>query len=195
MACHTTNLPVMALELFDPLTVEAKSSGIVENESYPEWSTIRFEFGSRGDRPPVSMVWYDGGDKGQKPDRELFHGADRGNSGSLIVGDRGSLFSAGDYGKDYVLLPEKNFVDYKKPEPTLPRSPGHFTEFAIACAGGEPAMSTFGYAGKLTETILLGNVALRAGRKIEWNAEDMKITNLPEANQFLQREYRHGWTL
>ncbi|MCA8988207.1 MAG: gfo/Idh/MocA family oxidoreductase, partial [Planctomycetaceae bacterium] len=80
-------------------------------------------------------------------------------------------------------------------EPSLPRSPGHFEEFAEACAGGPAAMSNFNYASRLTETILLGNVAMRAGTLIEWDAKAGKITNAPEANQFLSREYREGWTL
>jgi predicted dehydrogenase len=195
MACHTANMAVMALNLFDPLTIEAETSGIVENETYPKNSKIKFEFGARGDRGPVTLYWYDGG---QLPSTEL---AQLGpneklpSSGSLIVGDKGTLYSPSDYGASYSLLPKDNFKDVKKPEPKLPRSPGHFKEFVIACSGGPAAMSNFSYAGHLTETILLGNVAMRAGKKLEWDAANMKIKNAPEAEQYLHREYRKGWSL
>ncbi|MEX2285787.1 MAG: Gfo/Idh/MocA family oxidoreductase [Planctomycetaceae bacterium] len=192
MACHTANMAVMALDLFDPLTVVADSSGIVENETYPKWSVIEFEFGPRGDMPPCKLTWYDGG---KLPPAELLHGEESKSSGSLLVGEKGTLYSPNDYGAAYVLLPKENFKDFKKPEPSLPRSPGHFEEFVIACRGGSPAMSNFNYAARLTETILLGNVAMRAGQKFEWDAANLQVINLPDANKFLKREYRKGWEL
>jgi len=196
MACHTANMAVMAASLFDPITVEAvKNSGIVENETYPKYSVIKFEFPKRGTLPPCVLYWYDGK---QYPSRELLdeHIGDRrlSGSGSLIIGTKGTLFSPNDYGAAYTLYPEKKFRDYKKPKETLPRSPGHFKEFAIACKGGPKAMSNFDYAGRLTETILLGNVALRAGKKVEWNAEDMKIKNMgSEGEKLIKRDYRKGF--
>lgn len=192
MACHTANMAVMALELFDPVSVVADSTGIVENESFPKSSTITFEFPATDKRGPVKMVWYDGG---RKPGPELTQGETLSSSGSLIVGSKGTLFSPNDYGASYVLLPKENFKDYKKPEPSLPRSPGHFVEFVQACAGGPPAMSNFNYASRLTETILLGNAALRVPGKLEWDAEAGKFTNNEQANQYLHRDYREGWTL
>lgn len=192
MACHTANMAVMALELFDPKTIEADSSGIVENETFPKWSEIKFEFGARGNLPPCSLTWYDGG---KKPPAALLQGEKQASSGSLLVGTKGSLYSPNDYGAAYVLLPRKQYMDYKKPDPSIPRSPGHFTEYANAIKGGPAAMSNFGYAGRLTETILLGNAALRAGEKLEWDATKMEFTNAPSANQYLHREYREGWTL
>jgi predicted dehydrogenase len=192
MACHTANMAVMALDLFDPVSIVAESSGIVENETFPKSSKIVFEFPERGERGPVKMVWYDGGNL---PPAELAPGQELPSSGSLLVGSEGTLYSPNDYGAKFFLLPEEKFADYKRPEPTLPRSPGHFTEFANACKGGEAAMSNFNYAARLTETILLGNVAMRAGQKIEWDAEKQLVTNLPDANHYLGREYREGWTL
>ena len=195
MACHTANMVVMALDLFDPISVVADTTGIVENESYPKSSTITFEFPGTDKRGPITMYWYDGG---RKAPTELTMGEKVPSSGSLVVGTEGTLFSPNDYGAKYVLLPKEKFADYKKPEETLPRAHGkHFEEFAAACAGGPPAMSNFNYASRLTETILLGNVALRAGSgvKVEWDAKNAKVTNLPEANSFLGREYREGWTL
>jgi predicted dehydrogenase len=193
MACHTANMAVMAMDLFDPETVDvAESSGIVENETYPKYSTLVFQFPARKNLPPCKMTWYDGG---KRPPQELLMGEKLANSGSLLVGSEGSLYSPDDYGSSYVLLPKDKFADFKKPEQTLPRSPGHFEEFVRACKGGEPAMSNFDYAGRLTETILLGNVAMRAGQKIEWDAKAGKVKNLPDFTGGITREYRSGFSI
>ncbi len=213
MACHTANTAVMALDLFDPISVEAESSGIVENETYPKWSTIKTEFGSRvnslGDKlVPTTLYWYDGGKMPPKdlmPSKELtkdiFNNKKASKSGSLMVGSKGTFFSPNDYGAEFALLPLDKFKDFKKPEPTLPRLPTgkgdfnytHFLEFAVACKGGPASMSNFGYAGRLTETMILGNIALRAGENIEWDAKHMKVTNVPSANKFVTRDYRKGF--
>jgi predicted dehydrogenase len=193
MACHTANMAVMALDLFDPVSVDIiENSGIIENETYPKFSILEYQFAERNGRPPLKMTWYDGG---KVPPVELLQGEKPADSGSLIIGDQGTLYSPNDYGARYVLLPKEKFADYKKPEPTLPRSPGHYVEFANACKGGDPAMSNFDYAGRLTETVVLGVVALRAGQKIEWDGPNLKVTNLPEANQYIHREYRSGWSI
>jgi len=193
MACHTANMAVMALNLFDPVTVEAvESSGIVENETYPKFSRIEFQFPEANGRPPVKFVWYDGG---KRPDPELLHGKPFNNSGSLVLGTKGTLYSPNDYGSKFHLLPEESYKDYEKPEQTLPRTGSHFGEFAAACKGGPAAMSNFDYAGRLTETILLGNVALRAGQKVEWDAKNMKITNIPNSEHLIKRDYRKGFGL
>jgi len=203
MACHTMNLPVMALSLFEPKTVEADSPGIFENESFPKFSTITYEFGERQadydtgvKLPPCKMVWYDGG---KKPPEDLLKGEiPMPGTGAIFVGEKGVMVSKGDYGGEaMILLPKGEFADVKNvsvPE-KLPRSPGHFEEFVIACQGGVPAMSNFNYAGRLTETVLLGNVAMRVGKKVDWDGKELKITNLPEANQYTHRAYRDGWSL
>ena len=122
-------------------------------------------------------------------------GEKQGASGSLVIGDKGRIFSSNDYHGDYVILPKKEYAEYKKPEYLV--SPGHFTEFANAIKENKPelAMSNFEVAGRLTETILLGNVALRAGGKVEWDGVNMKITNNSGANQYVTREYRKGWEI
>ena len=113
-----------------------------------------------------------------------------------MVGSKGMLHSPNDYGERWDLLPAARFKDYKGPPPTIPRSPGHHKEWVIACKGGPAAMSNFtDYAGPLTEMLLLGNVAMRAGRKIDWDSASLSVTNYPEANKFLRREYRSGWSL
>jgi predicted dehydrogenase len=191
MGCHTANLPFMALKLGLPQSVEAESSGI-NQETFPKWSIIRHEFPARGDLPPVKLTWYDGG---QKPPPELLMGQDMPDGGCLLVGDQGTLYSPGDYGSSFALLPEDRFADYQAPDPTLPRSPGHHQEWIRACKGGEPAMSNFDYAAPLTEMLLLGVVALRVGEKISWDAEQMKAINCPQADRYIRREYRQGWEL
>ena len=115
------------------------------------------------------------------------------------VGDRGSLFSPGDNGDRYFLLPENDFEGYQAPTPSLPRAPrnNHRLEWITACREHRPemCMSNFGYAGPLTEALLLGCVAMRARKRIEWDGPNMRITNVPAANALLRREYRKGWEL
>ena len=136
MACHTINVACMALELFDPESVEVlDTSGIVDRETYPVWSIIRTQFGQRNGRGPLSLTWYDGGDKlpeDKRAYKEMLYGEKVPDSGLLLVGEKGSFFSQNDYGAEHVLLPREKFKDFQKPKPTLPRSPGHFTEWVEA---------------------------------------------------------------
>ncbi|MBN1490705.1 MAG: Gfo/Idh/MocA family oxidoreductase [Phycisphaerae bacterium] len=198
MACHTANMAFMACKLGSPTSVEAEVSEL-NSETCPLWSVIRYEFPARGDLPPLKWTWYDGGNEKpawvNKKLKELAHGGDIPGSGSLLIGDKGTLFSPNDYGAAYTLLPEKDFEGYKPPAPSLPRSPGHHREFVDACKGGPPAMSNFSYAGPLTETVVLGNVAMRVGKKIEWDGPNLKVTNVPEAEQYVRGTYREGWSL
>ena len=198
MACHTANMAFMACNLGYPTSVEAEFSES-NSETFPMWSVIRYQFPARGDLPPLKWTWYDGGN--DKPAwvnkhlKELAKGNDIPGSGSLLVGDKGILFSPDDYGTSYKLLPESDFVGFKPPTPSLPRSPGHHQEWINGCKGGPKPMSNFSYAGLLTETVLLGVVAIRAGKKIEWDGPNLKVTNIPEANNYVRREYRKGWSL
>jgi predicted dehydrogenase len=219
MACHTTNMPVMALKLWDPVAVTAvKNPGIVEGETFPGSSSLMFEFPEREGLPACKFYWYDGGNL---PDESIISqlpesfqkrveaqraGNPRKTSGAVVVGSKGLLFSPDDYGARYFLLPEDNFKEFKKPDPWLPRIPFNAGgdqrqkwEFVSTVKGEyEPGtMSNFGYAGRLTETILVGNLAMRAGegQRIEWDAQNLKSTNMPEVNQFVHREYREGWSI
>jgi predicted dehydrogenase len=220
MACHTANMPFMALKLGAPTRVFARS-GDINPETYPTWARLEFEFPARGDMPPVKLFWYEGQIQGKKvlPPEELTKGQHVSDSGCLLVGDKGILFSPNDYGEQFTLLPEKDFKDYKAPEPTLPRNgkgdEGQKAEWVAAIRGGQPAMSNFNYAATLTECILLGNVAMRAGkphkmkvqergdkkekeidgRLIEWDSEQMRATNAPEAAALIKPEFRKGWDL
>jgi predicted dehydrogenase len=200
MGCHTANLPFMALRLEYPTSIVAEN-GDVNPETYPGWAIVHYEFPARGDLPPVRMTWYEGKRNGQRvlPPADLVKGQEVTTSGSILVGEKGTLYSPHDYGGSYKLLPEKDFEGYKGPPQRLPRNgredEGMKIEWLAAAKGGPKPMSNFGYAGLLTETILLGNVAIRAGKKLEWDGPNFKVTNYPEANQFLHYEYRKGWTL
>ncbi len=218
MACHTTNMPVMALQLFDPIAVTAvKNPGIFENETYPESSKIKFEFAPRGDMPACDFYWYDGGalpddslvsqlpESFQKRVAKQREGEQK-TSACVVVGSKGILFSPDDYGSKYYLLPADDFKDFQKPSQSLPRIPfqggvdqRQKWEFVKTITGEYDGgtMSNFGHAGRLTETILVGNLALRAGegKRVEWDAETMKCTNAPELNDFVQRQCRDGYPL
>lgn len=201
MACHTINVAAMGLELFDPASAEVlDTSGIVDNETYPEWTIIKTEFGSRGNRGPLSLTWYDGGEKlpeNKRAYREHLQGQRAAGSGLLIVGEQGTFYSVNDYGAEYKLLPAEKYKDFKAPEKSLPRSPGHFTEWVEAIKAGDPskALSNFDYAARLTETVLLGVVALKAGARIDWDAENMRARNNPGADKFIRRDYRPGFSI
>jgi len=121
------------------------------------------------------------------------------DSGSLLVGVKRILFSPNDYGERYKLLPEKDFAGYEGPPKTLPRNgkgdSGQKAEWVAAIRGGPPALSNFDYAAMLTETILLGNVAMRVGKKLEWDGPNMRVTNSSEAEKYIKPEFRQGWTL
>jgi predicted dehydrogenase len=198
MACHTCNLAYMGLELTAPTSVECVSSPF-NGDTHPSWATMTFLFPARGSKPPVTMTWYEGKrgkDDQNLPTKEAVRGIKlaQGKSGMLIVGDKGMVFSPDDYGskQDWMTLDGKK-MEVKTPEPTLPRSPGHYKEWVNACKGGKPCLSNFDYAASLTEAVLLGVVALRAGKKIEYDGASGKITNIASANQFLTREYRKGF--
>jgi len=199
MGCHTANMAFMALNLGSPTSAVAECSGF-ERDSFPTWSVIRLAFPARGDLPPVKWAWYDGGsDKPPKVIKKLtslLHGEKLSGSGSLLIGEKGSMYSPHDYGADWSLLPKKDFEGWQAPPRRLPRSPGHHREWLRACKDPKkPAMSNFAYAGSLTETLLLGNIAMYVGKKIEWDGKNCRVTNSPEANALVRREYRKGWEL
>jgi predicted dehydrogenase len=188
MACHLANLPFFALELGAPDWVEADGEG-GNAETAPRASTIRFGFPARGDRGPVVLTWYDGG---RKPPPDVLH--DQGQAGGfLLVGDRGRLYSPTDYGETFELLPREQFRGFELPERTLPRSPGVHDEWLDCIASGDQPLASFEYAAPFTEAMLLGNVALRLGRRVEWDAEAMAVKDCPEADRYLRKEYRRGF--
>ncbi len=186
MACHHMDLPFWALGLKHPTTIEAEGPK-PHPETCPLGLIVRYEYAARGEQPPVKLTWYDG-DKIPASIRDI----PTGGGGNLFIGDKGMLRA------DYDTLhfySEKEFAGYKPPKPSIPHSIGHHAEWIRACKTGEPTTCNFGYAGPLTEAVLLGNVAFRAGKRLAWDSEKLTATNCPEANQFLKSEYRKGWTL
>lgn len=215
MACHTFNMPYMALDLKDPSSISAEHSGH-NGDGYPSWSIIKFDFPATDARPAIPVTWYDGG---KKPPIEILGGkpiyggkgarkrkdkdededvAALPGSGALIVGEKDILHAQGDYCGGFNLL-----SGAEPPEVEYVKSPGHFEEYANAIKGGAAAVSNFAdYAGGLTETILLGNLAVWCGKSpssdgkiVEWDAKNLKATNAPELDAIIRPPYREGWKL
>lgn len=185
--CHFCDLAFWALDLRHPLTVEAE--GPVHPESTARWTIARQEYPARGKLPPVTLTWYHGG---AHPAWAKERGVPEYGSAVLFVGAEGMLIS--DYGR-HQLLPEAKFKDYKRPEKSIPDSIGHHAEWIKACKTGSPTTCNFDYSGALTEAALLCNVALRTGKKLQWDAANLKAANCPEADKLIRRAYRPGWTL
>jgi predicted dehydrogenase len=191
MGCHIIDPVFWALDLGYPVSVEAQP-GEFNKETYPQKTIVRWEFPKRGDLPPATVTWYDGANNPPRP-KELKEGRNLPGQGGLYYGEKGTILAPHMGGPR--LIPESKMKGFKHPEPFLPRGINHYQEWLRACKGGPKPLANFDYSGPLTETILLGNVAARAGKKLYWNGPKLKITNVPEANEFLRRRYRDGWTL
>ncbi|HOZ48587.1 MAG TPA: Gfo/Idh/MocA family oxidoreductase [Candidatus Hydrogenedentes bacterium] len=191
MGCHIMDPPYTALNLGYPTAVEAETSGH-NGETYPAWSVVRYEFPARGDMPPCTLTWYDGGKMPARPEGlpdDVTLG-DGGTNGTLFIGDD-AMLTCGCYGDSARVIP------YKKVETSVepPELVGHYEQWVNACKGGPPAGGNFDYAAPFSEMVLLGNLAIRVGKRIEYDAESLNVTNCPEANQYIRREYRKGWRL
>lgn len=192
MACHICNVFFWGLDLRDPVAVECEVSDRHE-ETFPAWSRVTWQYPARSDRPALKLHWCDGG---QLPAADLFDGHKIEGNGSLLIGEAGKMYIPSADGAHYTLLPESKFADFKRPPKTLPNSPGHHAEWINNIKTGELGldyMSHFGRAAAMTEALLLGALATRAGRRIEWDARQMKITNIHEANEYVDPPYRKGW--
>lgn len=188
LGSHWVDLPFWALKLDHPLTIEAAGPS-PHPEIAPASMEVTYQYGQRGDMPPVQLTWYQGT---HQPQILKDGGIPAWNNGVLFIGEKGMLLS--DYGK-HILLPEEQFADFKRPDPFIPASLGHHAEWIHACKTGDPTTCNFEYAGWLTEANHLGNVAFRAGKKLEWDAKSLKATNAPEIDPLIRREYRKGWEL
>lgn len=203
IACHYMNAPMWALHLGAPLSVEVVETDVVKQESFPNWSVLRWEFPQRvamnagglplvpSDRvgrilPPVKLFWYDGGKRPPLPPEMERREWD--DNGTLYVGDKGKIYKGR-------LLPESRMKDFEAPPHLLPRieNEDHYKNWMRACKGGPAACSNFDFAGPLTETVLLGNVALRLGRSIAWDPKHLRVPDCPEAEAIIRRVYRKGW--
>jgi len=193
MGCYSFDTIFRVLKLEAPETVEASSSELAP-ETYPKACLIRFTFPARGDRPPVTVTWYDGGLRPPRP-AELGPKDRLRPEGLLFIGDRGCLLC--DFtGANPVLLPESRRKEFEPPPKTLPRSIGHEREWIEACKGGKEAPgANFVFTGPVTETILLGNVALLTGERIVWDRENLRAVNAPAAQRHVRPEFRPGWEL
>ncbi|MGM0487332.1 MAG: Gfo/Idh/MocA family protein [Planctomycetota bacterium] len=195
MGCHYMDLPFWALRLRYPEKVEADGPP-VDAETTPRGLTVRYEFPGREDLPPVKLTWYHGPEPPAvltRKDLPIWKRRGSGPvSGVLFVGSEGMLMA--DFNRRE-LFPESKYHDFQPPQPTIPDSPGHHQEWITACKTGAATTCNFDYSGALTEAVLLGNVAFRAGEKLQWDAENLKTPNCPEADRFVRREYRKGWSL
>jgi predicted dehydrogenase len=197
MGAHNFDPAFNALALDAPLTIEARASEVDPERSVGSHMVV-YKFGAQADRGPITAFWYDNGlmaptPLGVDPDDARQRLGEAGN-GLLIVGDKGSITCPGWSGMPR-LLPYELHRDYKRPPKTLPRVAGHHADWLQACTGGTAACSNFEYGARLTEFILLGNVALRTGKVLKWDAAAMKATNVPDAQRFLEGSYRKGWEL
>jgi len=193
MACHHMDLSHWALDLREPLTVESKAPEY-DPIVCPTWQIVDYHYPARGEQPPVHLTWYHGGKR--PPELEEIEPKlskpQKWGAGTLFVGEKGMLLA--DYDR-HVLLPEDQYKDFKPPEKSIPKSAGHHNEWIKACKTGSPTTCNFDYSGALAETVLLGCVAHKAGKKIEWDAKAMKVTNSQDANRYLRRDYRKGWEI
>ncbi len=185
MGCHYMDLPFWALELRHPVSCEAEGPE-VHPHTCPLGLTVRYKFPSRGDsRPPVDLTWYDGNQTPREVAGERVPG-----SGVMFVGSEGKLFAT--Y-SNYKLFPSDKFAEFEPPEPTIPDSIGHHAEWIKACKDGSSTTCNFDYSGALTESVLLGNIAYRTGKQLDWDAGSLVATNCPEADKYIRKQYRKGW--
>ena len=214
IGCHAMDPVFRALKLGAPLTVQAASTR-VNTETYPLGSMVTYQFPARPagvqainchvagisgaaagetEMPPCKLIWYDGGLRPPRPD-SLPDGRPMGDNGRLLVGDKGFILGTS-------VFPESCAKAAAEVARSIPPSVGHYEEFIVAAKGGKPAGSNFDWAGPLAESVLLGNVALRVQLreeltlyKLQWDSAALKFANLEEANKFIRREYRTGWSL
>ena len=191
MGCHIIDPVFWALDLGHPISVEAEPSKF-SDETYPTATTVRWEFPARGDLPPVTVTWNDGDRRPDRPDA-LEEERKLPGQGGLYYGEKGTILAP--HGSNPGLIPYSRMREIKMPEPFLGRGVNHYQDWINACKGGPKPLSNFDYAGPLSETILLGNVAALAGEKLLWDGPNFKVTNVSGANRYLKREYRSGWKL
>jgi predicted dehydrogenase len=198
MGCHNMDLAFFSLDLRDPIEISGSGEGGT-SESPPKASRVHWKFPANDTRGPVEMTWYDGG---RKPDPSLVRLKTLPGNGCILMGTKDTLYVPSYWGAGS-FLSGATMEDHNKVEASLPRWPGgdqdndkaHHHEWIAACKGEAKALSDFDYAGPMTESVLLGNVALRTRHTIQWDAKQMQVTNDPHANQYIRKHYRKGWEL
>jgi len=195
IGCHAMSGTFTALKIEHAAAVElVKDSGDTTAEMFPSASIVRWDIPARGDMAPCKIFWYDGGLYPPREVVELPAGREFPDNGTIIVGEKGKIDLGGSGPR---LMPDDLRKGFKRPAQLFPRCrTDHFTEWLAACRGGQ-SFSSFDHAGPLTEMVLLGNLAVRAGvgNRVEWDGPNMTCTNRPELNRLVKREYRKGWTL
>jgi len=210
MGCHVMDPVFWALKLKYPTSFEASVSRYMhykpgdkwgsivhDSDTYPNASKIHYEFPAREGMPAVTATWFDGGLLPKRPEAlEAGRRMGDGSNGVFFHGTKGTIM-CGCYGENPRLIPETAMKAYKRPPKTIPRIEGsHEQDWLRACKGQGVACSNFDYSGPLTEMVVAGNLAMRfPGEKLMWDGDNMKVTNLPEANDYVHRRYRQGWTL
>ena len=184
MGCHYMDLPFWALDLVHPTSCEAEGPE-VDPETCPLGLVVKYEFPARGDRPPVRLTWYDGNRTPKEVAGQRVPG-----SGVMFIGTEGMMFA--DY-SNYRLFPAEKFTGFQPPPQTIPKSIGHHAEWIAGCRDGTPTTCHFGYSGPLSEAVLLGSVAYRVGRRLDWDAATLTAKGCPEADKFVRKAYRKGW--
>jgi hypothetical protein len=194
MACHVVDAAFYGLELDHPLTVEAESID-GSAECAPAKEKVVWSFGQRGELPPVTLSWYGGGWEVPRPE-DLEKDRELGLKGAALIGEKGTIMWFDDYCAGPRIVPESLMQELARnkrlPPKTIPRIPksDHWMEWVNACKGGATPGSNFEHSGPLSEMVVLGNVALRTGKKIEWDAANCQVANVPEANAFVNKKYR-----
>ncbi len=197
--CHVVDPVYWTLDLGAPTHVEAVETGDYDPskhaETFPTGSVIRYNFPAKGNRPAVTLSWYDGGQKPPRPE-ELDPDEKLPGTGALVVGDKGKIIYGSHGATGLRIIPASKMEGRKTQPQRLPKSPGHQKEWIEACKNGKSAGSPFSYGGPLTELALLGIIAIRfKGRKLEWDSAQMKFTNSEEATRLLKPVFREGWTV
>jgi hypothetical protein len=195
MAVHNLDPAFAALKLGHPISVEAVKTDFVDAEVIGGNNHVVWEFGPREKMGPVTVHWYDGSLLPPRPtDLEPGRQMGEGGNGIIIIGSKGTIMGGG-WSHSPRIIPETKMKAYGRPPRTLPRSRGHHRNWLDACKGGPQAISDFSYSARLAEFILLGDVAIRAQKRILWDGPNMKVTNAPEAQRFVQEAYRPGFDL
>jgi hypothetical protein len=176
------------LRLTAPTSVSAETSPVTA-EMAPQWSVLQLEFPARVDQPAVTLHWHDGG---KKPDSKSTGFERFPPHGALVIGDKGKLFIP-DMGRKPTAMALEADEVLALPEALPPPEQTHWQEWTSACKTGKPTSSSFDYGAGLSDVALIGNIAIRVGRKIAWDAQNRRVSNIDEANRFLTCEYRRGW--
>ena len=196
--CHVVDPVFWALDLGAPLTIQAQVKDYdfhTQGDSYPKGEIITYQFPAKGDRGPITLHWYSGTEpiprpEALEPDRKPVE------TGAVVIGDQGTI-TYGSHGAGGLrIIPETKMREYQLPEQKIPRLQGHYEDWLNAIRNGTQAGSDFSYGGPLTEIAMLGVVAIKmAGTKLEWDPENLRFTNCAEANQYIEPQYRAGWSL